>query len=642
MKNLNMMVKLTIGFGIVLTLMIVMSASNVLGLNDITTRGTNLDLIYQIEDATVQLKQYSDSYQIKPDNRHLDSTRQLTGQMADLSRQIQSRLQFAQNRAKAAEIPTLAEAYSRAFSDYAAAHQNKESNVERAIASGVRSDELISQLNQQINGSLEHPVLHESLSSAVAGRLSARLATDRRTLAYQARGYLLTETPEAMQRLEASYSELEQLSQQLQSNPSLSSDARISLANAIESTASYMDALRELPALVSHQSQARDTMDQAYSDLHQRTLELAGIQNQLLSEKISESRIATVVLSLIALMLATLIAWYITRQIVQPLNTAVEIAKALGNRDMTSSGVETRGDEFGTLLQALDITRSNLREALTDVNGVTTQLAAAAEELSVVTGQTSSGVNAQRVETEQVATAMNEMAATVQEVAQNSEEAAQAAQKADGQAQSGNKVLRTALEAIRHLSSDVQQSTQAMHRLNENSANISTVLTVINGIAEQTNLLALNAAIEAARAGEAGRGFAVVADEVRGLAQRTQESTAQIEDLIATLQKGAQDAVHMMDSSSQLAENTLELAHQADDELSAITRTVSEIQAMNMQIATAAEEQSSVAEEINRSVINVNTIADQSASAVEEMAASSADLARLGQSLQDLVSRFRV
>ena len=174
MKNLNMMVKLTIGFGIVLALMIVMSASNVLGLNDITTRGTNLDLIYQIEGATVQLKQYSDSYQIKPDNRHLDSTRQLTGQMADLSRQIQSRLQFAQNRAKAAEIPTLAEAYSRAFSDYAAAHQNKESNVERAIASGVRSDDLISQLNQQINGSLEHPVLHESLSSAVAGRLSAR------------------------------------------------------------------------------------------------------------------------------------------------------------------------------------------------------------------------------------------------------------------------------------------------------------------------------------------------------------------------------------------------------------------------------------------------------------------------------------
>lgn len=642
MKNLNMMVKLAIGFGTVLTLMIIMSVSNVLGLNDITARGANLDLIYQIEDATVQLKQLSASYQIKPDSRHLDTTRQLTSQMTDLSRQVQGRLQFAQNRAKAAEIPALADAYSRAFSDYAAAHQHKESNVGQAIASGVRSDELISQLNQQINGSLTHPVLHESLGSAIAGRLAARLATDRRTLAYQARGYLLTETPEAMQRLEDTYTELEQLARQLQTNPSLSPDARISLAGAMESTASYMNALRALPAQVNTQNQARDTMDQAYNELHSRTLELTTIQNQLLTEKISASRTATLLLSLVALVLAILIAWYITRQIVQPLNTAVEIARALGNRDMTGSGVEARSDEFGTLLQALDTTRSNLREALTDVNGVTTQLAAAAEELSVVTGQTSSGVNAQRVETEQVATAMNEMAATVQEVAQNSEEAAQAAQKADHQAHNGNQVLQTALDAIQRLSSEVQHSTQAMYRLNENSANISTVLTVINGIAEQTNLLALNAAIEAARAGEAGRGFAVVADEVRGLAQRTQESTAQIEELIATLQKGAQDAVHMMDSSSRLAENTLELAHQADTELSAITRTVSEIQAMNMQIATAAEEQSSVAEEINRSVINVNNIADQSASAVEEMAASSADLARLGQSLQDLVSRFRI
>ena len=309
---------------------------------------------------------------------------------------------------------------------------------------------------------------------------------------------------------------------------------------------------------------------------------------------------------------------------------------------MTGSDLEQRRDVFGTLLQALDATRCNLREALGDVNGVTTQLAAAAEELSVVTGQTSAGVNSQRVETEQVATAMNEMAATVHEVAQNSEEAAQAAQKADTQAHKGNDVLHSALQAITRLSADVQESAQAMYRLNENSANISTVLTVINGIAEQTNLLALNAAIEAARAGEAGRGFAVVADEVRGLAHRTQESTAQIEELIATLQQGAQSAVEMMDNSNTLAGSTLELAHPAEDELKAITRTGTEIQAMNMQIATAAEEQSSVAEEINRSIINVNNIADQSPAAVEEMAASSADLARLGQSLQDLVSRFKI
>lgn len=418
--------------------------------------------------------------------------------------------------------------------------------------------------------------------------------------------------------------------------------ARNNLADALDSTENYMTALRSIPTLVEDQHNARLEMDQRYTVLYDRSVEMSAIQNQLLAEQLQSSRTLSIVLSIAAIILAILVAWYITRQIVQPLMAAVAIANELGERNMTGDGVEDRRDEFGTLLRALDVTRSNLRNALGDVNGVTTQLAAAAEQLSVVTGQTSAGVHAQRVETEQVATAMNEMAATVHEVAQNSEEAAQAAQKADQQAQSGNKVLQTALDAIARLSGEVEQSTEAMYRLNENSANISTVLTVINGIAEQTNLLALNAAIEAARAGEAGRGFAVVADEVRGLAHRTQESTAQIEDLITTLQAGAQDAVTMMDSSSALAANTLELAQQAGSELEAITRTVSEIQAMNMQIATAAEEQSSVAEEINRSVINVNSIADQSAAAVEEMAASSADLARLGQSLQDLVSRFRI
>ncbi|WP_371921502.1 methyl-accepting chemotaxis protein [Pseudomonas sp. C27(2019)] len=181
-----------------------------------------------------------------------------------------------------------------------------------------------------------------------------------------------------------------------------------------------------------------------------------------------------------------------------------------------------------------------------------------------------------------------------------------------------------------------------MHRLNEDSKNISAVLTVINGLADQTNLLALNAAIEAARAGEAGRGFAVVADEVRNLAHRTQESTSQIEDLIDSLQKGSGNAVAMMDSSRTLADSTLELVQEAYNELQAIARVVLEMQAMGAQIATAAEEQSLVAEEINRNVVNVNSAADQSAAAAEETAASSLELARLGQELHSLVVRFKI
>ena len=642
MKNLNVMAKLAVGFGLVMLLMIAMSVSNLMGLNDTSQRGENLSLIYQIEDNVVKLGKLSDSYLIRPDNKYLAETATTVAEIAKLSLEIQNRLDFSEGRARAGEIPDMAKAYSQTFTAFAAAHDRKVSSEEQAVENNAESDQLIADLNRQINGTPSNPVVHDSVPGAFASRLSAQLATARRTMSYQARGYLLTETDEAFQTLEESHQNLITIADQLQISPILRPAARNQLADAMDSTEQYMEVMREIPELVSMQRDAEIEMDKYYNVLYERAVELSALQNQLLAEQLQHSRMLAIGLSIAAIILAVLVAGYITRQIVQPLMAAVAIANELGERNMTGDGVENRRDEFGTLLRALDTTRSNLRHALGEVNGVTTQLAAAAEQLSVVTGQTSSGVHAQRVETEQVATAMNEMAATVHEVAQNSEEAAQAAQKADQQAQNGNQVLRTALDAITRLSGEVEQSAHAMHRLNENSTNISTVLTVINGIAEQTNLLALNAAIEAARAGEAGRGFAVVADEVRGLAQRTQESTAQIEDLIATLQAGAQDAVAMMDSSSALAGSTLELAQQAGGELEAITRTVSEIQAMNMQIATAAEEQSSVAEEINRSVINVNNIADQSAAAVEEMAASSADLARLGQSLQDLVSRFRV
>nr|WP_313309512.1 methyl-accepting chemotaxis protein [Stutzerimonas nitrititolerans] len=309
---------------------------------------------------------------------------------------------------------------------------------------------------------------------------------------------------------------------------------------------------------------------------------------------------------------------------------------------MTEVAIERRGDEFGALLGSLDKTRQNLRGLLLHVTDSTIQLASAAEELSAVTEQTSAGVSSQRQETDQVATAMNEMAATVHEVAQNAQEASSAAQRADSQAAHGSVVLQRALTQIGKLTDEVSLSTDAVNRLNEESVSISTVLTVINGIAEQTNLLALNAAIEAARAGEAGRGFAVVADEVRGLALRTQESTAQIEQLIAGLQSRARGASDMMNASNTLAQDTVVLAREVETGLNDVVQTISLIQAMNMQIATAAEEQSSVAEEINRSVLNVRDVAEQSAAAVEETAASTAELARLGNELQSRVSFFKV
>tara|TARA_Y100001968_G_scaffold46245_2_gene36462 strand:- start:834 stop:1547 length:714 start_codon:yes stop_codon:yes gene_type:complete len=237
---------------------------------------------------------------------------------------------------------------------------------------------------------------------------------------------------------------------------------------------------------------------------------------------------------------------------------------------------------------------------------------------------------------------MHEMSATVQEVARNAEQAALAATEADGEAREGDRVVTEVVTQIERMASAVVRSSEAMTALQEESDKIGSVMNVIRAVAEQTNLLALNAAIEAARAGEAGRGFAVVADEVRGLAQRTQKSTEEIEGLVAALQNGTQQVAAIMHTSRDLTDSGVELARRAGASLGSITRTVSNIQAMNQQIAAAAEEQSAVAEEISRSVVNVRDVSEQTAAASEETAASSTELARLGGQLQSMVSRFRL
>ena len=237
---------------------------------------------------------------------------------------------------------------------------------------------------------------------------------------------------------------------------------------------------------------------------------------------------------------------------------------------------------------------------------------------------------------------MHEMSATVQEVARNAEQAALAATEADGEAREGDRVVTEVVTQIERMASAVVRSSEAMTALQEESDKIGSVMNVIRAVAEQTNLLALNAVIEAARAGEAGRGFAVVADEVRGLAQRTQKSTEEIEGLVAALQNGTQQVAAIMHTSRDLTDSGVELARRAGASLGSITRTVSNIQAMNQQIAAAAEEQSAVAEEISRSVVNVRDVSEQTAAASEETAASSTELARLGGQLQSMVSRFRL
>lgn len=404
----------------------------------------------------------------------------------------------------------------------------------------------------------------------------------------------------------------------------------------------YRDDLRRFRDALAVIADARQEMTVQGASIVKISDQLYKIQLERRDSESAEARTLQIIATLLAMLFGILAAVLITRQITRPLRETLAVVEKIAAGDLTHDVRITRRDELGVLQQGIGRMGTTLRELISGIRDGVTQIASAAEELSAVTEQTSAGVNSQKIETDQVATAMHEMATTVQEVARNAEQASQAATEADDQARTGDRVVGEAISQIERLAQEVKRSTDAMELLQQESQKIGSVMDVIKSVAEQTNLLALNAAIEAARAGEAGRGFAVVADEVRGLAQRTQKSTEEIEELVASLQNGTQQVATVMLGSRTLTDSSVELTRKAGASLESITRTVSNIQSMNQQIAAAAEQQSAVAEEITRSILNVRDVSEQTSAASEETAASSVELARLGNQLQTMVSHFRV
>ncbi|KAB5625886.1 methyl-accepting chemotaxis protein [Pseudomonas putida] len=389
--------------------------------------------------------------------------------------------------------------------------------------------------------------------------------------------------------------------------------------------AEYADSMmKALGTLMQYNSDGADKASQRSSDAYEEAFTL-------------------IVLSLVVIILALVaIAVLLTRSIVVPLAAAVSVAERVATGDLTQEIRIVGRDEPALLLRALSRMQESLRDTIRKIAASSDQLASASEELHTVTEDTSRGLHQQSAEIDQAATAVNQMTAAVEEVANNAVSTADASKGADQTTRDGRDQVNQALSSIQQLVEDVTGTSSEIEQLATSANEISRVLDVIGSIAGQTNLLALNAAIEAARAGEAGRGFAVVADEVRALAHRTQQSTAEIEQMIGGIQTGTERAVGSMHSSQGRASSTLEIAEAAGQALELIAEAIAAINQRNLVIASASEEQAQVAREVDRNLVNIRDLAMQTSAGANQTSAAAQDLSRLAVELNGMVAQFKV